>query len=48
VRQNDELTRLASQHFAQYLAPAGGLIVYNTGRSIGEPAAAVYAWEGGG
>jgi hypothetical protein len=36
VRQNDELTYLASQHFAQYLAPAGGLIVYNTGRSIGE------------
>jgi hypothetical protein len=36
VRQNDELTYLCAQHFAQYLAPAGGLIVFNTGRSIGE------------
>jgi hypothetical protein len=35
VRQNDELTYLCAQHFAQYLAPAGGLIVFNTGRSIG-------------
>lgn len=35
LRQNDELTRLAAQHFHQYLSPAGGLIVFNTGRSIG-------------
>ncbi|KAF6261527.1 sucrose-6F-phosphate phosphohydrolase-domain-containing protein [Scenedesmus sp. NREL 46B-D3] len=40
VRQNDQLTYQASQHFAQYLAPAGGLIVFNTGRSIGEGALA--------
>lgn len=32
LRRNDELTYQAGQHFAQYLAPAGGMIVYNTGR----------------
>ncbi|KAF8063648.1 SPP1 [Scenedesmus sp. PABB004] len=35
VRQADELTWLAGQHFGQYLAPAGGVLVFNTGRSIG-------------
>jgi hypothetical protein len=43
VRQNDELTYLCAQHFSQYLAPAGGLIVFNTGRSIGRDASSVAA-----
>ncbi len=35
VRANDELTYHAGQHFGQFIAPAGGVLVYNTGRSIG-------------
>eukprot|EP00878_Enallax_costatus_P027127 GHUV01029177.1.p1 GENE.GHUV01029177.1~~GHUV01029177.1.p1 ORF type:complete len:269 (+),score=87.22 GHUV01029177.1:281-1087(+) len=35
LRHKDDMTYQLAQHFAQYLAPAGGLIVYNTGRSIG-------------
>eukprot|EP00879_Flechtneria_rotunda_P013041 GHRR01013620.1.p1 GENE.GHRR01013620.1~~GHRR01013620.1.p1 ORF type:complete len:568 (+),score=192.54 GHRR01013620.1:869-2572(+) len=35
IRRNDDATYSASLHFHQYVAPAGGLLVYNTGRSIG-------------
>mgnify|MGYP003588011482 CR=1 FL=1 len=31
LRHKDDMTYQLSQHFAQFLAPAGGLIVYNTG-----------------
>jgi hypothetical protein len=33
VRHNDNLTFNAAEHFGQYLAPAGGIIVYNTGQA---------------
>lgn len=35
VRTADESTRRCTAYFGQYLAPSGGVIVYNTGRSIG-------------
>lgn len=34
IKRNDEMTYEAGQHFAQYLAPAGGMIVYNTGQLV--------------
>jgi hypothetical protein len=35
VRAADASTRQAASYFGTYLAPAGGVLVFNTGRSIG-------------
>lgn len=35
VRGADESTRRCASYFGKYLAPSGGVVVFNTGRSIG-------------
>lgn len=35
MRAADASTRKAAAYFGQYLAPSGGVMVFNTGRSIG-------------
>jgi hypothetical protein len=35
IRAADDATRRAASYFGQYLGPSGGVLVFNTGRSIG-------------